>query len=83
MQDVKLKATNEIGINKNSKTQTAVWQLSPRGRGWELVKTKGVKYMEMEEGVTLGDRCIMQYTDDVSQNGTLGTYIILLTNVTQ
>ena len=29
-------------------------------------KETGVKYMVMEEGVTLGDRCTMQYTDDVS-----------------
>ena len=39
--------------------------------------------MEMEEDLTLGCGYTMQYKDDVSQNYTLETYMILLTNVTQ
>ena len=39
--------------------------------------------MVMEEDLTFGDGHTMHYTDDVSYNCILETYIILLTNVTQ
>ena len=35
----------------------------------------------MEDDLTLGGRHTMQYTDDVLQNSTVETYVILLTNV--
>ena len=38
--------------------------------------------MVTEEDLTLGGRQTMQHTDNVSQNCTLKTDIILLTNVT-
>ena len=38
--------------------------------------------MVMEEDLTMGSRHTVQYTSDVSQNCTLETYVILLTNVT-
>ena len=44
---------------------------------------KGGQNMVTQGDLTLGGEHTMQYTDDVSQNCTLGTYIILLTNVTQ
>lgn len=37
--------------------------------------------MVMEEDQTLNDDYTIQYADDVSQNSTLKTYIILLANV--
>ena len=38
--------------------------------------------MVMEGDLTFAGKCTMQYTDDVLQNRTPETYIILLTNVT-
>ena len=43
---------------------------------------KGVKQMAMESGLTLGSKHAMQHTNDVLQNFTLETYIILLIHVT-
>ena len=37
--------------------------------------------MLTEDDLTLGGGHTMQYIDDISQNCTLGTYIIVLTNV--
>ena len=48
-----------------------------------LVRVKEVQYMVTKEDVTLGGGHAMQYTDDVSWNCMLETYINLLTNVTQ
>ena len=38
--------------------------------------------MVLEGGLTLGGEHTVQYTDDVSENYTPETYIIILTNVT-
>ena len=38
--------------------------------------------MVIEEDLTSGGEHTIQYTDDISQNCSLETYIILLTNVT-
>ena len=46
------------------------------------MKGKGAKYTVMEEDLTLGGEHPLHYTDDVLQDCTLETYIILLTNVT-
>ena len=40
------------------------------------------KYMVIEGNLTLGGEHTMQYRDDILQNCTPETYIILLTNVT-
>ena len=51
-----------------------------RGKEFEgVVKVKGVKCMVMEEDLPLGSEHTMQYTDDVSKNFILETYIIILT----
>ena len=76
MWDIKLKATNDQTrqTNKNSQTQTTVGWL-PEGRG-----IKGVKFVAMEEDLTLGGEHTIEYTDDifvVLQNYILETYIIL------
>ena len=41
---------------------------------------KGVKYMVTEDYLIYGGGHTMKYTDDVSQNCTLETYMILLTS---
>ena len=38
--------------------------------------------MVMEGDLSLGGEQTIQYTDDVSQNCTFETYVILLTNIT-
>ena len=74
----------EKQTNRNSQTQTKAWWL-PQGsglRGQQRVSTmRGSIYGDRRD-FTLGGGQTMQYTHDVSQNCTLETYIILLTNVT-
>ena len=53
------------------------------GERREVDKGKGVKYAVMVGNLTLGGEHTMQDTDDVLLNGTLETYIILLTTVTR
>ena len=50
-----------------------------RGKG-EAVKGKGGQIHGTEGDVTLGAGHTMQYTDEILQDCTLETYIILLTN---
>ena len=80
MWDIKLKAINEQTKTQKHRKQNGGYQ---REGVWELQKReKGVKYIVPEEDLILGGEHTMQYTDDVSQNGTFETYITLLTNVT-
>ena len=81
--DIKLKAPNEQTrkTNKTSDTDNSmVGTRGKRGRGSEEVK--GVRCMVTQEDLTLGGGYTMRYTEDVSQNCTLKTYTILLTNIT-
>lgn len=58
--------------------------VTSRQRGWgETEEGQGgqILYILMED-LTLGNERTMQYTDDILQNCTVETYIILLTNVT-
>ena len=85
MWDIKLKATNKQDkqTNKNSQTQTTLWQL-PEGKGiggHGQVRVVGAKDIVTEDW-TWGGRHTVQYTHDVPLNSTLETYITLLTNDT-
>ena len=51
-------------------------------RGGDRRVVKGVKYMVTEDYLIYGGGHTMKYTDDVSQNCTLETYMILLTSAT-
>lgn len=54
-----------------------------RQRGWgEIEEGQGGQIYILMEDLTLGNERTMQYTDDILQNCTVETYIILLTNVT-
>ena len=55
--------------------------VAPGGRGVEGSEGKGVKYMVMEDDLALGGEHTAWNTDHVSQNRTLTTYVVLLTNV--
>ena len=46
------------------------------------MKSKGAKYMLTERDLTSGGERAVQYTGDVSQNFTLETHIMLLTDLT-
>ena len=55
----------------------------PQRKGVGVVKGEGVKYLVMEDDLTLAGGLTMQYTDDVLQKWSLEACIILLTSVTQ
>ena len=65
-----------------TKTRRHKGTVVTRGKGHGTVKDKGVKGTVMAGGLTRGGGHIMQYTDYLSYNCTLETYIISLTNVT-
>ena len=47
----------------------------------EYQRVKKAKYMVMEDDLSLGGKQMMQYTNEISQNRTLETYLILSTTV--
>lgn len=70
---------------KNSQTQRTVWPLPEgKGGGRRSKRVKGVKIKDMvtEGDLALGDEHTLHHTDDVVQDCTPETYIILLTTVT-
>ena len=81
MWDIKLKATNEQTRQTNTDSSMAVTRVGEEAVRQQRVN--GIKHMVTEGSVTLGGKLTMQYTNDVSQNRTLETFIILLTNIPQ
>ena len=81
MWDIKLEATTEQGIKPpNSQTQYSGYQ---REGGLGVVKGIGGHIYGDRDDLTLGGGHTMQCTEGVSsENYTMETYIILLTNAT-
>ena len=70
--------------NKNSQGQQYGSYQRREGEPWEQLRVKGGQiYGDKKKDFTLGGKQTMKYIDNISQNCTLETYIILLTNVTQ
>ena len=83
MWDIKLKATHEQTRKTKTHRHRQQYGGYQKEGGWGSSKGLiGVKCIGMEKDLTLGGGHTVQYTHDILQNCTLGTYIILLTNVT-
>ena len=82
---IKQRATKETK-QTNSQTQIRVPYKGTLIRwegGWgKMKRIKGIKYLVMKRDQTLGSEHTMQHRDEVSQNYTPETYILLLTNIT-
>ena len=81
MWDINLRAINEQDKQKLRDTDNSIVVTRGKGGKRRQKRVKGVKYMVTGD-FTLGVEYTMQHTDDVLQNCTLETYIIILTNVT-
>lgn len=69
--------------NQTFKTQTAEQWIKGKGEWGEDEECKGGQIYGNEKDQTLDSEHTMQCTDNILQNYTLETCIILLTNVTQ